>query len=78
MMSQIRRRQFLLAVGAGTLSVVIAPFAAIAQQASKIPRIGVLWHAASAEEEGPYYRGLLEGFSNLGYVEGRNIRHDRQ
>jgi putative ABC transport system substrate-binding protein len=33
----------------------------------------VLWHAGSAEEEGAYYQGLLEGFRGLGYVDGQNI-----
>jgi putative ABC transport system substrate-binding protein len=42
-------------------------------QASRIPRVGVLWHAGSAAEEGSYYTGLLEGFRDLGYVDGRNI-----
>jgi putative ABC transport system substrate-binding protein len=42
-------------------------------QTGKIPRIGVLWHAGSAEEEGAYYTGLRQGFQDLGYVEGRNI-----
>jgi putative tryptophan/tyrosine transport system substrate-binding protein len=44
-----------------------------AQRSGKIPRVGVLWHAGSVEEEGPYYGALLEGLNNLGYVEGRNI-----
>ena len=44
-----------------------------AQDQSRIPRVGVLWHAANAEEEQPYFRLLAEGFRDLGYVEGRNI-----
>jgi ABC-type uncharacterized transport system substrate-binding protein len=49
------------------------PLAARAQQTRKIPRIGVLWHAGSAEEEGPNFTELVRGFRDLGYVEGRNI-----
>src|SRR5262249_31230532 len=49
------------------------PLAAHAQQRSPIPKVGVLWHAANAEEEGPLFKGLLEGFRMLGYVERRNI-----
>jgi putative ABC transport system substrate-binding protein len=64
------RRRFLLTSLAG---VLVAPLAAHAQQRSRISKIGVLWHAASAEEEGPLFKGLLEGFKTLGYVEGRNI-----
>lgn len=66
----MRRREFITVLG----GVATAwPFAARAQQSRKIPRIGVLWHAGSAEEEGPYFRGLIEGLTNLGYIDGRNI-----
>jgi len=64
------RRRFMLALGAGVLA---APFAALAQQPRKVPRVGVLWHAGSAEEEGEFYKSLLAGFKDLGYVDGRNI-----
>ncbi|MGC1751254.1 MAG: ABC transporter substrate binding protein, partial [Pseudolabrys sp.] len=37
------------------------------------PKNGVLWHAGNPEEEGPLFTALVEGFRNLGYVEGRNI-----
>jgi putative ABC transport system substrate-binding protein len=40
---------------------------------SRMPRVGVLWHAGSAEEEGRYYTGLIEGFRELGYLDGHNI-----
>jgi putative ABC transport system substrate-binding protein len=43
-----------------------------------MPRVGVLWHAGSAEEEGAYYTGLLEGFRQLGYVDGVNITLDHR
>jgi len=36
--------------------------------------VGVLWHAASAEEEEVYLSVLLKAFQDLGYVEGKNIR----
>lgn len=65
------RRKLIVALGA---SAFIAPLISIAQQQTKkLPRIGVLWHAASAEQEMPYFGGLIEGFKNLGYVDGRNI-----
>lgn len=63
----ISRRGFI----AGALSAVTVPFPASALQAGKIPRIGVLWHAANAEEEHPYFGSLIEGFRSLGYSEGR-------
>ena len=33
----------------------------------------MLWHAGSAEEEQIPLGGLVEGFGNLGYVDGKNI-----
>jgi putative tryptophan/tyrosine transport system substrate-binding protein len=64
------RRRIVVALGAGLLA---APFAALAQQPARVPRIGVLWHASSAQEEGAFYTSLLEGFKELGYADGRNI-----
>ena len=40
---------------------------------ARIPRIGVLWHAGSAEEEGRYFTGFMEGLRDLGYTDGSNI-----
>src|SRR5689334_13577600 len=66
----MRRREFVkLVAGAGAAW----PLAALGQSARKIPRIGVLWHAGSAEEEAIYLRALNEGFSNLGYVDNKTI-----
>ena len=64
------RRRFLVGLGVGSLSTALPAFA---QQAGKIPKAGVLWHAGSAEEEQIPLGGLVEGFGNLGYVEGKNI-----
>jgi len=66
----VDRRVFIGTFAGGLLA---APFVVEAQQAGKIPRIGVLWHAGSAEEEDPYFTTLLAGFKDLGYVDGRNI-----
>jgi putative ABC transport system substrate-binding protein len=43
------------------------------EQPKKIPRIGVLWHDASAEKEQPLFGAFLEGLAELGYIDGRNI-----
>ena len=65
------RRQFLALIGS---ALVAWSAGADAQQASgKIPRIGVLWHAGSAEEEGIYFETLRKGLRDLGYVEGQTI-----
>jgi putative ABC transport system substrate-binding protein len=66
----IRRRIFLLGLGMTSLSTVVPAFA---QQGGTRPKIGVLWHAGSAEEEAVPLGGLVEGFRNLGYVDGKNI-----
>jgi putative ABC transport system substrate-binding protein len=50
------------------------PLAALAQPTKKIPIVGVLWHAGNAEQEGSNFTSLIEGFTNLGYVDGRNIK----
>ena len=67
----IGRREFISALGG---VVVTWPLAVHAQQVGRIPTVGVLWHAGSAEQEQPYFGALLEGFKDLGYVEGKNIR----
>jgi putative ABC transport system substrate-binding protein len=66
----ITRRSLLVGLGVGSLSTALPAFA---QQGGKSPRIGVLWHAGSAEEEKIPLGGLMEGFRNLGYVDGKNI-----
>jgi putative ABC transport system substrate-binding protein len=66
----MQRRAFITLLGGAAATW---PQAVLAQQTGKIPRIGVLWHAGSAEEEGPYFRGLIEGLRGLGYIDGRNI-----
>ena len=67
----LRRRELVTLLAAAAAAW---PFTARAQERRRIPRVGVLWHAANAEEEGPLFTGLLAGFKALGYVEGRNIR----
>jgi putative ABC transport system substrate-binding protein len=68
----MNRRTFL--VGTGAMAGVSLTSAVHAQpRNARRPRIGVLWHAANIEEETPYYQTLLEGFKQLGYVEGRTI-----
>ncbi len=67
----IGRRQFISALGGASLAW---PLAARAQPSlSKIPVVGVLWHAGSAEEEDVYLSVLVKAFNDLGYVEGKNI-----
>lgn len=63
------RREFIALLGGAT----VWPLAASAQRSTTLPRIGVLWHAGSAEQEGSNFTELVQGFTDLGYVDGRNI-----
>jgi len=66
----VRRRHFFRLIGGALIAPGIAP----GEPAKPIPTVAHLWHAANAKEESPYYEALLEGFANLGYVEGSNFR----
>jgi ABC transporter substrate binding protein len=69
-MLDVSRREFITLVG-GAASAW--PLPARAQDRRRVPRVGVLWHAASAEEEGALFTALVEGFRALGYIDGQNI-----
>jgi putative tryptophan/tyrosine transport system substrate-binding protein len=50
------------------------PLVVRAQQTPRqIPVVGVLRHAANAEEEGVYLNVVRKAFNELGYIEGKNI-----
>jgi putative ABC transport system substrate-binding protein len=70
---EIGRRAYMAGVGG---AAVTFSRIATAQQAAKVSRVGVLWHAVSAEVEGPYFRALRQGFKDLGYVEGHDLKLD--
>jgi putative ABC transport system substrate-binding protein len=64
----MRRRDFISGVGVSA----VWPLIAHAQQTRKVPKIGVLWHAGSAQQEKVYLDVLTKTFSDLGYVEGKD------
>jgi putative ABC transport system substrate-binding protein len=66
----MKRREFIGALGG---AVVAWPLAARAQRIGKIPKIGVLWHAGSADEEAIFLAAFRQGLADLGYIEGKNI-----
>jgi putative tryptophan/tyrosine transport system substrate-binding protein len=66
----MKRREFLL----GASAAATWPLTVHAQQAGKIPRIGMLWmESPEAEEKIGLVAALQKGLSDLGYVEGRTI-----
>ena len=64
----MRRRQFLAVVGGAAAAW---PLRARAQR--RIKKVGILWHAGSAQEEMPYFGALHKALKDLGYVEGQTI-----
>jgi putative ABC transport system substrate-binding protein len=68
--SNMKRREFI----AGALASSALPLPARAQQpATRRPRIGVLIYETPQD---PFPQALLEGFRQLGYVDGQNITVD--
>ena len=65
------RRRDLIAILGGV--IIILPDIGQAQPAKRVPRIAILWHAANAEEEGPYLEAVRQGLKDLGYAEGHTI-----
>jgi putative ABC transport system substrate-binding protein len=66
----MNRREFFGLAGA---MAAVGPDVAMAQKPPAVARVGVLWHAASAEEEDVYLRVLKKAFDDLGYIEGKNL-----
>src|SRR5215813_1828493 len=66
----MRRRDFIAFLF--TLALPLTG-SAKAQTGRKIARVGVLWHAGSAEEEREYLTVLVKAFGDLGYIEGKDI-----
>lgn len=67
-MSRVRRRQILIAAGA----MLGASFAPLAQQATKIPRIGHL-SPFSRSASVRWHDAFRQGLRDLGWVDGKNI-----
>jgi len=65
----ITRRRLLATTGA--VAVTAAPFAAGAQQATKVYRIGVLMSLYAPDSDPP--QAFRQGLRDLGYVEGQNV-----
>jgi len=71
----IARRTLLRALGAG--GWIVSTWPAMGQKPSKLPRVGVLWFAASADVvPGPSNARFRQRLSELGYVDGKTIAID--
>lgn len=67
-MSGGQRRKFLLTVGA----LFAAPRSMEAQQAGKLYRVGILWHAREPSTP-PSFDVFRQSLADAGYAEGRNL-----
>jgi putative ABC transport system substrate-binding protein len=66
----MRRRELIALLGTFALPWMRT---ARAEPSRKIAKVGVLWHAGTAEEEREYLTVLVKAFSDLGYIEPKNI-----
>ena len=66
------RRNFLAALGAGTL---VAPLRAIAQSQGRVHRIGFLAARSRSTTSNPdvFYDAFVNGMRDLGYIDGKNM-----
>src|SRR5262249_51380396 len=71
MATHIRRREFILTLGS---AAVVWPLRTRAQQAAKVPRVGILSPADS--ETAATLTAFREGIRDLGYIEGQTIALD--
>jgi putative ABC transport system substrate-binding protein len=69
-MGQVRRRKFLISVGA----LLAAPLVASAQQGGQVARIGILLpNTSEIVARNPRIAAFLKGLHDLGWIEGRNL-----
>ena len=69
----MKRRAFI--AGGITMAALSRASAVQAQKAqSRVPTVGILWHAGNEEEEAPFLREVRLGLNALGYTEEQNIK----
>jgi putative ABC transport system substrate-binding protein len=74
----LKRRDLVILLGGAAVAWPLSVPAQQSGKAARIPRVGVLWHAGSADEEKDYLGVLRKAFNDLGYVEGKNIELDHR
>jgi hypothetical protein len=71
----MRRREFIALMGAS----VAWPFAAVAQQAGRTYRLGLITTDPFNDQiQGGAYTALLDGLRRLGFIEGKNLAVDNR
>jgi putative tryptophan/tyrosine transport system substrate-binding protein len=70
-----RRRDAITLTATAVTYSMVWPYAALAQQAERVHRVGVLVGVAGSVVQ-PLVAAFREGLANLGWVEGRNLRID--
>jgi putative ABC transport system substrate-binding protein len=71
----MRRREFLGVLGGATA----LSFAAQAQQSSKIPLVGMLWHGSKEKElANPWHQNVHDDFASFGYIADKTIRYEER
>ncbi len=70
----MKRREFITLLGG---AAAMCPLAARAQQSERVWRMGVLWaFRENAPEANALLSALTQGLSELGWIDGRNMRLD--
>ena len=71
----MKRREFILALGAAAAPSLLWPLAARTQQGECVRRIGVLMYLVAGDAEGQARLAVFtQALSQLGWSEGRNLR----
>ena len=73
----MRRRDFIAVLGGAAVSW---PLGALAQQGTRIPRIGVRvqGHAEGPDASRVMIDAMIGGLRDLGYIDGQNISFERR
>jgi putative tryptophan/tyrosine transport system substrate-binding protein len=72
---RLKRREFITLLGGAVVSSAAWPLAALAQQPSKIARVGFFRQAGPDEKD---FNAFRSGLRAQGYIEGQNLTIDQR
>ena len=73
----MRRRELIILIGGAASVVVCSPLVALAQQAERVRRIGILIGLAENDpEQRSRFAAFRQALERFGWIEERNIRLD--